>query len=196
MDLFAQALFEQLAESPLPGWDLVRQGSRVQRLAQGEYLFRAGERSPHVYVVADGLVKMVYQTSAGQEWTKAFASSGMFFASLQALAPGGSTSFAAQALRPCLVERLDYAVIEQLATQDLAWQRLLTRAFQLYGARKEARELSLLTQTAEERYRCFLQEYPQIAAQIPQKDLAAYIRITPVALSRIRARLRRQAPGT
>ena len=36
----------------------------------------------------------------------------------------------------------------------------------------------------------FLAEEPALAARIPQKDLALYLGITPVALSRIRGRLR------
>ena len=42
-----------------------------------------------------------------------------------------------------------------------------------------------------QRYRLFLDEEPALAARIPQKDLALYLGITPVALSRIRGRLNR-----
>jgi CRP-like cAMP-binding protein len=117
----------------------------------------------------------------------------MFFASLNALAPAGLASFPALTLRASTIEQIDYSTIERLAERHMPWQRVLARAFQIYGSRKEAREMALLTQTPEERYRSFLLEHPQIAAQISQKDLAAYIRITPVALSRIKRRIKRPA---
>lgn len=190
-----QQLLEALAGQPLPEWQLVQGSTRRLAFAPGDYLFRTGVRARHVYVVLDGLVKMVYETADGQEWIKAFVSEDMLFASMSALLPGGQASFSACALQPTVVERLDYDVIAALAERHMAWQSLLARAFQLYGARKEARELSLLTQSAEQRYLAFLNEYPLIAARISQKDLASYIRITPVALSRIKARLRRSGAG-
>ena len=43
--------------------------------------------------------------------------------------------------------------------------------------------------TAEERYAIFLDKYPHIANRITQKDLAAYLGITPEFLSMIRSKL-------
>ncbi|MNU09051.1 hypothetical protein D3C72_2554010 [compost metagenome] len=51
--------------------------------------------------------------------------------------------------------------------------------------------MELLTLSPEERYRRFLQQHPQIAAQVRQRDIASYVRVTPVALSRIKARILR-----
>jgi CRP-like cAMP-binding protein len=53
--------------------------------------------------------------------------------------------------------------------------------------------MEFLTKTAEERYLRFLVEYEEFAAMIPQKDVASYIGVTPVALSRIKSRLRHRA---
>ncbi|MDX9766974.1 MAG: hypothetical protein RBT51_06505, partial [Ectothiorhodospiraceae bacterium] len=46
---------------------------------------------------------------------------------------------------------------------------------------------------AERRYLRFIEDFRDIADRIPQKDIASYVRITPVALSRIKARLRRRS---
>ena len=43
--------------------------------------------------------------------------------------------------------------------------------------------------TAEERYQIFLTKYPHIANRITQKDLAAYLGITPEFLSMIRSKM-------
>jgi CRP-like cAMP-binding protein len=55
--------------------------------------------------------------------------------------------------------------------------------------KKSRRELSLLTQTAEERYLHLFTEQPQLFLNIPLKYIASYIGITPQALSRIRKRI-------
>lgn len=189
----ALPLFEQLAGTGLPESESLAAATRVLRLDTGDYLFRTGQAAARVYVVTEGLVKMVYETEQGNEWVKAFASRGMFFASLSALQPDGRASFSALTLTGAVIEQVDFAAIRALAERHLPWQRALAQAFQIYGARKETRERALLTQTAEQRYRQFLLEQPDVAARISQKDLAGYIRVTPVALSRIKARIGRQA---
>ncbi|MEL7146776.1 MAG: hypothetical protein AAFO69_10440, partial [Bacteroidota bacterium] len=54
---------------------------------------------------------------------------------------------------------------------------------------KFKRELSLLKESAEERYLKLFEEHPKLIMQIPLKYIASYIGITPQALSRIRKRI-------
>lgn len=55
--------------------------------------------------------------------------------------------------------------------------------------KKQKRELSLLNQSAEERYLSLFNEQPRLIQQIPLKYISSYIGITPQALSRIRRRI-------
>lgn len=50
----------------------------------------------------------------------------------------------------------------------------------------QQRIIGNLTQTAEERYECFLSKYPQIVQRVPQYALASYLGMTTEFLSRIR----------
>jgi len=72
-----------------------------------------------------------------------------------------------------------------MAQSDLVWATLLRRATMLFAERKEARERELLTLTPEDRYRAFVAESPGLEARVTQKDLAAYLGVTPVGLNRI-----------
>jgi CRP-like cAMP-binding protein len=45
-----------------------------------------------------------------------------------------------------------------------------------------------LAKTAGERYEAFLNQYPQIGSRVPDRQIAAYLGITPQSLSRIRSR--------
>lgn len=55
--------------------------------------------------------------------------------------------------------------------------------------KKSQRELSLLNETAEQRYLKLFSEQPELIKEIPLKYIASYIGITPQALSRIRKRI-------
>jgi hypothetical protein len=55
--------------------------------------------------------------------------------------------------------------------------------------RKAERELSFLTETAEERYLHLIEKDKTLLQNVPLKYIASYIGITPQALSRIRKRI-------
>ena len=55
----------------------------------------------------------------------------------------------------------------------------------------EERLISLLFTTASERYMKLIQNNPELLQRIPLECLASYLGITPVSLSRIRAKLKR-----
>lgn len=187
--LTSHAVLEQLAGGPLPEWDAFASTIRTRTFAAGDTLFAADVHWPWLNIVREGLVKLVYLRADGSERIKSFIPAGGFFASLAGLASGGVTTFSAVAMTAGAIEQLSYPQILALGERHLAWQKALRVGIEHYGARKEKRERELLMLKAEQRYRQFLDESPELAAQVPLKDLALYLGITPVALSRIRGRL-------
>lgn len=188
----AQVILENLSSGPLPDWDRLLPHVRVKHIQAGDCLFMADESHPYVYFVSHGIIKMVYETIDGKAWVKAFAEEGRFFASLTALEPVGKTSFAAYAACDVTVEKVRYPLLLELADAHPVWQQTLRRAFEIYGFRKEARERELLTLSAEQRCVNFIHERQDLALRLTDKDIASYIRITPVAFSRIKKRIREQ----
>lgn len=178
-----------LAGGDLPDWPQLAPHTRQIELGAGELLFRSGAIDAGVYCVRRGLLKLVYEDGQGRLFIKGFIEAGRPFASAAALAEGGRTRFAAFAIEPCLIERVEFAPIARLARSHLPWALALARAFQDYGERKERREHELLTLDAETRYRNFLQSYPTLLGRVAQKDIAAYLGVTPVGLSRIKRRV-------
>jgi CRP-like cAMP-binding protein len=187
-------VFRHLAGVELPEWPILEQAVRERRLKPHAPLFLAGEQKPCIYVVNAGVIKMVYETSRGDAWVKGFAEAGVLFASLSALEDDGVTSFSAYAETEVRIHQIDYSVLQHLADRHIAWQRAVANALKLYGQRKERREMELLTLTPEDRYLRFLNDHPSLVAILRQRDIASYIRVTPVALSRIKSRLSQRLP--
>jgi CRP-like cAMP-binding protein len=189
-------VFNYLAESPVPERAAFERAASQRRLAAGDILFRAGDSLPSVFVVNQGIIKLLYETPEGDAWIKAFIVPGICFASLTALEDGGVASFTARAEVDSIVDQIGYADLVGLADRHIEWQRAVSNAYKVYGQRKERREMELLTLSPEARYLDFLREYPDIAAAVRQRDIASYVRVTPVALSRIKSRIKAREQRT
>lgn len=179
----------QLAGGRLPSWRAFAAGLRRQRFSAGAALFEQGEPVERVFVVVEGLVKLVYRGAGGEAWVKSFIRPGGLFTSLTAVTAGDGSAFAAVAVTDILVESFPYAALRAMADRHLPWSRASVAALERYGTAKERRERQLLTLDATGRYRSFLAEFGATAGRIPKQDVALYIGVTPVALSRIRRRL-------
>ena len=158
--------------------------------AAGDYLLRQGTAAPQLLFLAEGLVKMVYTTPTGGEYIKSFLDAGSFVGSLAALLEGLPSTFSVVCLEATRVEVLPYAALEVLTERDPAVLRFALVLFQRLALKKERREHDLLCLTAEQRYRQFLRDQPRVAERVTQADIARYLGITPVALSRIRGRIK------
>lgn len=167
----------------------------IVSLAKDEVLFEMGQAHPYLYVLRHGCVKLIYRTAQGEEWVQDFMAEGAFFGSVTAMSPGGVCSYACEAVEPCELERLDYKWIERTAQADPVWRTALLNGWKDYAIRKEWREHDLLTLSPERRYAAFVARDGNLAQRVPQKDLARYLGITPVSLSRIRRRLTAASTG-
>lgn len=188
--LLSWAVLQALGDTDTPWPDDALDHIQLIRLDKGQLLFDIGQPHPYIHVIRRGCVKTLYRNAEGEEWVQDFLAEGAFLCSLTALLPGGTSSYACEALEDCEFERIDYPWLEQTAMQQQPWQRALLNGWKDYAVRRELRERDLLTLSPPARYEAFTAQRPGLAARIPQKDLARYLGITPESLSRIRARLR------
>jgi CRP-like cAMP-binding protein len=183
--------FDRLVGDTLPRDASLPARIAVRTLARGAPLFAAGAIDRRVHVVSSGFLTLRYQSPEGASWVKGFVPAQVPFACLACL-DGAPAPFDAHAGTDCVVASLPADELERIAGDSLPWMRALRNAYRVYGQRKEQREMELLMLAPEARYARFLQEMPGIAAQLRQHEIASYIRVTPVSLSRIRRRMRVQ----
>ncbi len=175
---------------PLPAWPDIAPHIRRLKLPAGGGLFALAQPAPHVFVVLDGLLKLHHEGADGRERIKSFAEAGGIVASISALQPSGVASFSATALVRSQLARIPYKALEEMADAHGEWGRLLRGVLMNYALQKERREQGFLMQSAEQRYENLLKTQPKLAARIAQKDMAAYLGVTPVGLSRIAGRVK------
>jgi CRP-like cAMP-binding protein len=189
MTLSCRALLETYAGEPLPEWERFANDVRCRQFAPGALLFGAGQAWPWLAVVAQGVAKLVHVDGDGAERIQGFVPEGCWLASTAALVPQGRTSFAARALTELAIEQMPYVALREFGERHLAWQRALRVGLEHDGARREKRERERATLGPEQRWRNLLDTEPALAARIPSKDMAQYLGITPLSLSRLRSRM-------
>lgn len=164
---------------------LAKHGQRLD-IETGHFVFRRGEQEKSIYLLQDGVLKATYLSEAGTEMIKCFVFPGEIIGSLSSAHWNEKSTFDLIALDHSVVLKLNFGLLYGAAQIDLALARDVIDRLLNYGRQKEQRERELLTLSAESRYHALLRDAPNVVKSIKQKDIARYLGITPVALSRIR----------
>ncbi|MFT5579439.1 MAG: CRP-like cAMP-binding protein [Paraglaciecola psychrophila] len=155
----------------------------------GQYVFRQGDRNRSIYILAEGILKAYYISDEGKEMVKSFVFPGDIIGSLSSTHAEEASTFNLVALEPAVVVEIDFERLYNTSQDDLQLSMEVIDHLLDYGIEKERRERELLTQSAKARYQTLLEDSPKLLDKVKQKDIARYLGITPVALSRIRGRI-------
>lgn len=156
-------------------------------LQKHDYFVRAGDQPTAFAFVAEGLIRSYIIDSEGREYNKLFFEEGRFPGDMTALLTDTPARFNLQALEPTQLIRIDFRGFRELLIANdevkLFHIAYLEKNWLLH---KDAREVQLVQDDAEARYRRFLKEYPHLLNRIAQYHIASHIGVTPTQLSRIR----------
>ncbi len=171
-----------------------RNGRRIA-LPAGEHVFRQGDEDRSVYVLEQGLLKAYYLSGDGRETIKSFILEGELIGSLASAWRKETCSFSVVTLEPSSVLAFDFDALHSACRRDIDLAGAMIEHLLAFSMKKERRERELLTESAEHRYRALIAASPELFERVRQKDIARYLGITPVALSRIRQRSDARAVG-
>lgn len=142
----------------------------------------------NLFFIQQGLVKAYYETLDGKEFIKSFICEGEVIASMQAIVAGNPNSFTVLSLEDCRALEVPKQALLDLVAKNPALTEVLNSLLLKLAMKKERREYELLCMSPEERYLLFCEREPGMLTRLSQNDIARYLGITPVALSRIRKR--------
>jgi CRP-like cAMP-binding protein len=187
--LLIQAICDRLGE-PLSGLDEVAAMVRVVTALPGQALFLSGQRATDVLFIRQGVVKLAYTTFEGVERIRDFVSEGQVVACVEALDGRGPAKYSAVACEPVEAEAIDFSLIAPRIATDPGWAHCAALYFWDTAINRGRREELLLTLSPPERYQKAISERPWLVERLTQQDLAAFVGVTPVSLSRLRKRER------
>ncbi|MDP9075954.1 MAG: Crp/Fnr family transcriptional regulator [Bacteroidota bacterium] len=162
----------------------------LKNFKEGDYLFKGdGRVSREMFFVCKGVIRIVSVNDKGIELTHFFYNENKFCSILQSFNNEVPTPAAIQA--SCDAEIL---VISKSRLMDLYQQlpymkEIIDNLNQLHLIEKVNVRNTYLGEDAENQYKLFIMQHPDIAMRVPLKDIASYLGITPQSLSRIRKNL-------
>jgi CRP-like cAMP-binding protein len=178
----------RFVELPDSEWDYLCSLLSRRDIGKGEYFLREGESPEHIAFIEEGLFRVFLTTEGGEERTLVFRAEGRLLAGYSPFLAHGFSQYSIQALERGVLFDMGLGRFEALIARHPCWERLSSGYAQMLFVEKERRECEFLSEDAEGRYRRFLENYPGLDSRLAQYQIASYLGITPVALSRIRGR--------
>jgi CRP-like cAMP-binding protein len=152
-------------------------------------LLSAGEICRVVYFVNKGCLRLYQIDQEGTDHVISFMPEDWWTVDIESFYNHTPAAHYIDALEDTEVLILSYEnqvkLYEQVPKFERFFRILTQNGFILY----QRRIMQNLSNTAEERYKMFRKRYPNLEHRIPQKDIAAYLGITPVFVSVLRKRL-------
>ncbi|EKP0311427.1 Crp/Fnr family transcriptional regulator [Aeromonas veronii] len=155
-----------------------------QTLRAGQALLAQGAEQEAAFYIEAGIARACHYTRDGQERCKEFYFEGELCLLYDSWLTGSPARYQLEALTALQVVRVPIALLE-----EPAWQPVCMALLRQQLGYKERKEAFLLLHSPEERYRELCHTFPHWPMRLTQVQLANYIGISPVTLSRIRRRI-------
>ena len=155
------------------------------------FLMQAGDITTYEYFITKGCLKVYTLDEYGVPHVSMFAVEDYWTGDMASFMTKEPTPYFIKATEDSElfgISRVNYDLLFQEIPKFERFYRILYQRSLVSYIRRSNHGISL---SAEERYIAFKKKYPKIVNRITQKDLAAYIGITPEFMSKIISKLNR-----
>ena len=168
--------------------DIFLKERKIQHTRKGDYLVREGQVCKSLYFLHTGVLSLLLLHD-GEEHVKDFSLSGKFITAYTSFTKKTHSEIFIRAEQDCELSVWDRDYVMNLIKENPHWTMFAKTMADYLFQRKEQKEISMILNTAEERYLRFIREFPDVFQQVPQYLIASYLGIKPQSLSRIRKML-------
>jgi len=151
-------------------------------------ILKSGKIAKEVYLVIEGCLRLYYEKD-GEDLSAYFFTEGMFAGAYDSFTSQQPSRHSIEAIEDSTVLVISYVdwmtLFEEFPWMNEFVRKVIERRFialhQLFT--------SYILDSPEERYMHLLKNYPDLINRVPQHQLATFLGVTPVSLSRIRNRV-------
>lgn len=158
---------------------------KTKSFQKGDFLVKADEVSKNYYFLSSGLVKLFFD-NGDKNFIMTFFKEHSFFTELSSFNSGQPSKYILVAIEPVELLYISKFEITKLCQQHHSIDTLFRKLNEIASVRMMIRISEFLEYDAKSRYSNFLKHSCDLLQRISLGDLADYLGITQVSLSRIR----------
>jgi len=160
--------------------------AKLLELPTRHILLNQGETPSDCYFLLEGVCHACYLTEDGRQYSKEFYWDQDVLLGFESLITGQPSPYLLETLSACQLLALPIELLQQWREQgDPLYIKLLERQL----VHKEQKERFMLMHSPEERFQLFSESFPDLLKRVADYQVASYLGITPISLSRIKKRL-------
>lgn len=180
--------FDKIIQQSDEDWKIFSSKLVRKEFPKKATLLKAGQVENHLSFIEKGVVRF-FIPKEFDDLTFGFAFADNFVSAYDSFLTQKPSTYQLETLTDAVLWSLTYQDLQKIYDETEVGNKIGRFASEALYLKKAKRELSLLHDTAEQRYLNLFTEQPHLLKQVPLKYIASYIGITPQALSRIRKRI-------
>ena len=163
--------------------------SKEKMVSKGEVLIREGQTVSKSFFVIQGSLRSFCVDKEGKEYTLQFAIKDWWISDFMAIYDNEPASLTVECITDSTVIEFNAQKLNDIYIQFPEFEPFQRKNLERHVVSLHKRILNQLQLTALERYRLFLEQYPNIEQHVPNYHIASYLGITQQSLSRVRAEI-------
>ena len=167
--------------------DSVAEAFNSSTIKKKQVLVQEGSVHHFTSFVVSGCLRLYAIDKNGYEHILQFAPTGWWMGDIRSLLTGEPGALNIDALEDSVIMTIEKSVLDKLYQSIPALERFFRILAENSLATYQHRLIDNLSLAAADRYKKFCKRYPTLIEQLPQKQIAAYIGVTPEFMSKMLA---------
>lgn len=159
--------------------------AQLVELPTRHILLHQGQVATEIYLLLEGVCHSAYLTNQGKEFSKEFYWENDWIIGFESLIKQQASPYLLESLTPCTLITLP---VDTLRVWREDKHSIYLKLLETQLMHKENKERFMLLYSPEQRYQLFCQNFPHLLDRLNDYQIAAYLGITPISLSRIKKR--------
>jgi len=169
--------------------DSIRAAFTVRKLRKRQFLVQLGDSYRQLFFVEKGILRAYIKGSNEEEHVLQFGAEGSWISDNFNQLEDINATYNIDALEPSEILCIDREAFQDLMIQVPKLEKYVRVVMQKRLYALNLRVLNYLMNFAEDKYRKFVEFYPEIVQRVPQHMIASYLGIKPETLSRNRKKM-------
>ena len=157
----------------------------AKKFKKHQYIIQAGDFAPNDHFIVRGLLKASHSNEQGKTHIVQFGMEDWWISDPQAYHYETRATLNVDCLEDCETLYISLQNREKLCTEMHKMEFFFRKKTTAGYVAMQKRVLSLISNSAKERYELLLQQYPQFLQRIPKTLIASYLGVTRETLSRL-----------